>query len=476
MHDFILREIKNTDIETELYRIGFDKSYVEQASEKYDYKNIKIYNLTPAQANILKQTAISAGCDCATHREVITGKIEKSDCILGGSISEIKKVAEKLKFQPFGLKELSKKLRDLEGFKDLNDKLIKNKPDCFAHNDREFVIQRAKPEESQNHEILRYAQDDRVFTQDDEKFSLAPCERADLRTDGAKQVRIANRLSEMHECAKSETLRAWSKSKTGQGEGCKLVGILNITDNSFSDGGLYNNFEKAKEHLLDMINDGADIIDIGAESTKPYSTPVTAEEQLKKLLPIIDFAKDKITLSIDTRSAIVAEECLKSGAHIINDVSGFDYDGKMPDIIAKYNAPVIIQHSKGTPETMQKSPHYDDLIEEIFLSLYKKITFAKSKGITNIIIDPGIGFGKSVKDNFEIIRRIEEFKSLGCPIMLGISRKSLLNMADADNFTKDIYTTALNAIALDHKVDYIRVHNVKMHKKLIDLMRMFMVE
>ena len=299
----------------------------------------------------------------------------------------------------------------------------------------------------------------------------------------------------MHECAKSETLRAWrtseqrvkakaysyiasavtSKSKTGQGEGCKLVGILNITDNSFSDGGLYNDFEKAKEHLLDMINDGANIIDIGAESTKPYSSPVTAEEQLKKLLPIIDFAKDKITLSIDTRSAIVAEECLKAGAHIINDVSGFDYDEKMSDIIAKYNVPVIIQHSKGTPETMQNAPHYDDLIEEIFLSLHKKINFAHSLNIENIIIDPGIGFGKSVKDNFEIIKRIEEFQSLGCPIMLGISRKSLLNMADADNFTKDIYTTALNAIALEHKVDYIRVHNVKMHKKLIDLMGMFMV-
>lgn len=395
MHDFILREIKNTDIETELYRIGFDKSYIERAAEKYYYTNIKIYDLTPAQANILKQTAISAGCDCATHREVITGKIEKSDCILGGSVSEIKKVAEKLKFQPFGLKELGEKLLSppLQGKRE------------------------------------------QLFTSE-----------ASIRDAGESSKK------------------------------CKLVGILNITDNSFSDGGLYNNFEKAKKHILDMINDGANIIDIGAESTKPYSTPVTAEEQLKKLLPIIDFTKDKITLSIDTRSAIVAEECLRAGAHIINDVSGFDYDGKMPDIIAKYNAAVIIQHSKGTPETMQNSPHYDDLIEEIFLSLYKKITFAKSKGITNIIIDPGIGFGKSVKDNFEIIKRIEEFKSLGCPIMLGISRKSLLNMADADNFTKDIYTTALNAIALEHKVDYIRVHNVKMHKKLIDLMEMFMVE
>ena len=257
--------------------------------------------------------------------------------------------------------------------------------------------------------------------------------------------------------------------------GTQLVGILNLTPNSFSDGGMYNDFERAKEHLLELINDGADIVDIGAESTKPYSKSVSAKEQLEKLLPIIDFAKGKIPLSIDTRSSEVAEECLNAGANIINDVSGFDYDEKMADIIAKYNVPVIIQHSKGTPENMQNSPVYADLMEEIFLNLRKKVDFARSKGIENIIIDPGICFGKSREDNFEIIRRVEEFESLGCPIMLGISRKSFLNMPDEDNLTKDIYTVALNTLAIERKVDYIRVHNVKMHKKLIDLMSMFMV-
>ena len=388
MHDFILREIIDTNIETELNRIGFDKSYAHKAVDKFEYKNIKIYDLAPAQANILKQTAISAGCDCATHREVITGKIEKSNCILGGSVSEIRKVAEKLGFQPFGLKELGKKL----------------------------------------------------------KSSL---DREDL--GGLQSI---------------PTLTLPNQG----GNKAQLVGILNITDNSFSDGGLYNNYESAKEHLLEMINDGADIIDIGAESTKPYSTPVSAEEQLEKLLPIIDFAKDKTTISIDTRSAIVAEECLKSGAHIINDVSGFDYDEKMADVIAKYNCPVIIQHSKGTPENMQNSPQYDDVIEEIFLALRKKINFANSKGIENIIVDPGIGFGKTRENNFEIIRRIEEFKSLGYPVMLGCSRKSFLQTQD------DTYTTIFNALAIERNVDYIRVHNVKMHKNMIDLMRMFMVE
>ena len=375
MHDFSLRELQNTNLEKELLNIGFDKSYAKRGADKFRYKNIKIYSLTPAQANILKQTAISAGADCATHREVITGNIEKSNCILGGSTSEILKIGEKLKSQPFGLKILGEKL--------------------------------------------------------------------------------------------IEYVSSQKKNK------CKIVGILNLTDNSFSDGGMYNDFEKAKEHLLEMIRDGADIIDIGAESTKPYSAPVSAEEQLKKLLPVVDFAKGKIKISIDTRSALVAEECINAGADIINDVSGFDYDGKMADVISKYNVPIIIQHSKGTPENMQDCPLYNDVIEEIFSALKVKIDFALSKGIENIIVDPGIGFGKNREDNFEIIKRIKEFKSLGYPVMIGLSRKSLLNMKDADNFSKDIYTTALNSIAIENGADYIRVHNVKMHQKLVELLENF---
>lgn len=398
MHDFVLREIKNTDVEKEIKNIGFDKSYAHKAKEKFEYKNIKIYSLSPAMANILKQTAISVGCDCATHREVITGKIENSACILGGSISQIKKIAEKLKYQPFGLKYLGEELE--------------KKCNSNTNNNKWFNVVQNNTIESQH-------------------------------------------------------------STNNKPTNTKLVGILNLTPNSFSDGGIYNNIDKAKEHILQLISDGADIIDIGAESTKPYSEPVSAKEQLEKILPVIDFAKDKIPVSIDTRSAIVAEESINAGANIINDVSGFDYDPKMVDVIAKYNVPIVIQHSKGTPETMQNSPKYIDLMEEIFLNLRKKIKLAHSKDIENIIIDPGIGFGKSRENNFEIIKRIEELKSLNCPIMLGISRKSLLNMPEADNFTKDIYTTALNTIAIEKKVDYIRIHNVKMHKTLISLLEKY---
>ena len=237
---------------------------------------------------------------------------------------------------------------------------------------------------------------------------------------------------------------------------------------------MYNDFDSAKKHLDEMISDGADVIDIGAESTKPYSKPVDSETQLKKLLPIVEYAKGKTILSIDTRSAKVAQECLKFGANIINDVSGLDYDSDMADVIAKYNCPIIIQHSKGTPENMQDNPQYRDVIEEIYLDLDKKCKSAKSKGIENIIVDAGIGFGKSRENNFEIIRRVGEFRALGYPVMLGISRKSFLRFDNNDEL--DIYTTAINALAAERKVDYLRVHNVKMHKNLIDLMNLFMLK
>ena len=376
MHDFVLKEIINADLNCELEKIGFDKSYIHRAVDKFRYRNIKIYGLVPAQANILKQTALSVGADCATHRETITAKTEKTDCILGGSKSQLYKIAEKLKSQPFGLKILGEKIG-------------------------EFL----KPQLS---------------------------------------------------------------------ERTKIVGILNITQNSFSDGGMYFDTEKACKHLLELINEGADIIDIGAESAKPFSQAVSADEQLKRLLPVLDFAREQkiaVPLSIDTRCAKVAEACINAGAAIINDVSGLEYDEKMADVVAANGVKVIIQHTKGTPENMQVAPHYESVMDEIYLDLKKRIDFAVSRGVNaeNIIIDPGIGFGKTREDNFEILRRIEELYGLECPVMLGVSRKSLLNMPDKDNLTKDIFTVALNTLAIERKVDYIRVHNVKLHRMLLDL-------
>lgn len=385
-NDFILKNI-NDDLENELEQIGFDKTYLHKAVEKFYYKNIKIFDLTVPQANILKQTAISVGADCAVHRETITSKVEKTDCILGGSFSQLKKIAQKLRKQPFKLSKLA----------DLVEKNL--------------------------------------------DFKLKPIQIKETTFDFTRPY---------------------------------IVGILNLTQDSFSDGGEFFEFDKATKHLLEMVNEGADIIDIGAESTKPFSSAVSAQKQLEKLLPVLNFVKEKgikIPISIDTRSAEAARKCIEAGADIINDVSGLEYDVEMAKTLAELNVPVIIQHSKGTPENMQINPTYENLMDEIFLDLKKKTDFAIENGIKpeNIIVDAGIGFGKTKEQNFEIIRRIDELCALNYPIMLGISRKNFLGMAEESNEMKDIFTLALNAAIMDKNVNFIRVHNVKLHKKLLSL-------
>ena len=218
------------------------------------------------------------------------------------------------------------------------------------------------------------------------------------------------------------------------------------------------------------MEEGADVIDIGAESTKPYSQAVDSSTQLKRILLVLDYIagqKLNIPISIDTRDSIVAKEVLQHGEYIINDVSGGDYDENMFKVVADFNATIILQHSLATPDIMQKSPYYNDLMEDIYFSLLKKINIAKSYGITNIIVDPGIGFGKTKEHNLEILSRIEELKLLNCPIMVGISRKSFLGDY-SDNEMRDIMTLAMNSRLIEKGVDYIRVHNVKLHKKFLD--------
>lgn len=381
MKKILIKKLNTKNIDSELINIGYDSSYAFKGKEKFEYENFKIFDVTPAQANIIKQLALSVGADCATHKQVITGQIEKSDCILGGNISQLANIAKKLQLQPFGLKNLGLKIEDL------------------------------------------------ITT------------------------------TKLH------------KEKT------KIVGILNITPDSFSDGGEYNSTEKAIAHLHELINDDADIIDIGAESTRPGAQEISANEQLKRILPVLNYIKEnniKIPVSIDTRNALVAQECIKLGASIINDVSGLDFDKNMAEVIAKNsNIKIIIQHSLGLPQNMQDNPQYDNLMDDIYKSLRAKIDYAISKGIKkeNIIIDAGIGFGKTREQNFEILHRWQELKTLECPVMLGISRKSLLNMPQSTNEEKDLYTLALNSILLNENIDYIRVHNVKIHKQLLDMLK-----
>lgn len=369
MSDFILKEVSN--IENELEQIGFDSGYLLQAENKFRYKNIKVYGLSVAQANILKQTALIFGADCAVNRNVITGNIAKSDVILCGSYSQLNKIAQKLMSQPFRLAILGKNIL----------------------------------------EIL-----------------------------------------------KPQTRRT------------KLVGILNVTPDSFSDGGKFFDKNSAEQHFIQLLEDGADLIDIGAESTRPAGAQaVSAKEQIERLTSIIEFAeKENLTnrISVDTRCAEVADFVLNHGVKIINDVSGFDFDKKMPEIISKYKAGVILQHSTERAEDYKE---YKNIMETLFFSLKDKAELAKDNGIDNIIIDPGIGFGKTRKDNFIILDKIEELFGLNLPIMVGVSRKSLLGVETKDNELKDALSASISYPLVKKGVDYLRVHNVKLSKALIDL-------
>lgn len=381
--NFYIREITPKAAHSVIEGIGFDKSYINVAEKKYNFKLLKVCGLTCQQAAIVKQTALSIGTDAAVHREVITCKIEKSDLLLCGTVAQLENICQKLKKQPFKLSELSEQL-----------------------------LQKIKP---QKHK--------------------------------------------------------WS-NKT------HIMGILNITPDSFSDGGKYFNPDIAVQHAVKMIENGADIIDIGGESTRPYSQEVSPDEELDRVLPVIEKIRnlnDKILLSIDTRHAKVAQKAINAGVNIINDVSGLEWEEEMASVAAQAGVPVVIMHSLASPETMQVSPTYkENIVDAVYKSLFYKTQKAINAGIQpeNIIIDPGIGFGKTIEHNFELIKRISEFKSLGYAVLIGLSRKSFIYKT-LDSLPEDIEAAnvALNSYAAISGADIIRVHDVAAHFKAIQILR-----
>jgi len=373
---FMVKIINPTDIKTELYKIGFDESYIESASLKHEFLNIKIENLKPHQAEIIKQTALSKGCDAAIHRDVLLHKIEFSSLILSGTKKQLLNIANSLLIQPFSLKEVGT-------------------------------------------EILRL-------------------------TNGVHR-------------------------KTPL-----IAGILNITDNSFSDGGKYLDKKAAIEHAKKMIDEGADIIDIGAEATNPKAEPVTIKTEIERLTGIISKIKmyKNIPVSIDTRNAATAKKMIDEGADIINDISGLNYDPDMINVIKNSNAEIIIMHSRGIPSTMDNLCNYENLSDEIYLELYKKIKLLNESGVENkrIIIDVGFGFAKNIEQNFELLEKTSEFNSLGVRQMVGVSRKrflkSLLNSGEIEEL--DNITMLASFYLIEQGVDIIRVHNVKKTKLALE--------
>ena len=246
---------------------------------------------------------------------------------------------------------------------------------------------------------------------------------------------------------------------------CHVMGILNVTPDSFYDGGKHFDLVDTQKRVDAMIKEGVEIIDIGGESTRPGSKPVTIEEELDRVIPAIQYISEnyEIPVSIDTQKAEVAKKAVEAGAHVVNDVGGLRNDD-MISVIAEMNVPIIMMHMQGTPDSMQKNPHYDDVVEDIKKWLEERIMVAEKAGIkrSSIIVDPGIGFGKNLKHNLELLGRLDEFKGMAGGVLLGASRKSFIAMMTG-NEEGDRLTGSLSAaiMGVTSGVDILRVHDVK---------------
>ena len=253
----------------------------------------------------------------------------------------------------------------------------------------------------------------------------------------------------------------------------KIMGILNVTPDSFFDGGLYNTEKKVDIQVMKMIEDGMDILDVGGYSSRPGAKEISIDEEIDRVIPVVKFIRKEypeLILSVDTFRSEVARNCLDLGIDIINDISAGCIDKNILDVVAEYNCPYIMMHMKGTPQTMQINPEYENLIKELLIYFAKRIYLAREKGIIDIIVDPGFGFGKTLDHNYTIIKKIENFKLLDLPILVGISRKSFITK-QLDINKKDSLngTTALNMYFLEKKINILRVHDVKEAKECIML-------
>jgi len=244
-----------------------------------------------------------------------------------------------------------------------------------------------------------------------------------------------------------------------------VMGILNVTPDSFSDGGKYFDKEKAVNIAIKMIEEGVDFIDVGGESTRPGSDPISEDEELSRVIPVIDSIvklKPSAIISIDTTKSEVAKQALNSGASIVNDISGGSFDKNIFKVIKDFNAGIVIMHTKDKPKTMQDSLFYNEVVSEVYDYLATQTEIASEVGINKILIDPGIGFGKRIEDNLNLIDRLEDFKSLGFPILIGLSRKSFIgNILNLPVEERDDVTNALNSVALGNGARIIRTHNFK---------------
>ena len=288
-----------------------------------------------------------------------------------------------------------------------------------------------------------------------------------LNEAGEKISGLIEGIEKTHEINIGKTLRT--------GKRTLIMGILNVTPDSFYDGGKYSSVESALERAREMVEEGADIIDVGGESSRPGSLPVSKDEELSRILPVIKAISDEldVPISVDTYRAEVAEEAIKAGAGMVNDITAMGGDDGMAKVVSEHGVPICLMHMKGTPQNMQKNPHYDDTMAEITKFLHERAEYAMAKGIDekNIILDPGIGFGKrtgeGIEDNCEIIARLAELKSLGFPVLVGASRKTFIgNLSNTRVEERLEGSLGAEAMAIANGADILRVHDVKETKRM----------
>lgn len=368
--------------ELELKKIGCDNFGIKHMADKAVFRVIKLKDVTPTQANIIKQEMLSLGAEAAVMRGTVNNSVDKTDVLIMGTENQYKKLCKKLKIQPFKLSILADKIESV--ISGLNFKNIYH------------MTCRGK--------ILEF------------------------------------------------------------GRRTLIMGILNVTPDSFSDGGKFNRVETALERAMQMIEEGVDIIDIGGESTRPGHEPVPAEEEIRRVIPVIQAILEQTDaiISVDTSKAEVAKEALEAGVHIINDVWAGLASDNMLDTAAKYGAAVVLMHNKSDNE-------YTDMMAEIIEFLSDAANRALNAGIPRerIILDPGIGFGKNLDQNIEVIRRLAELKGIGYPILLGTSRKSVIGkVLDLPTDQRVEGTAATITYGISKGVDIVRVHDVEYMKRV----------
>jgi len=256
----------------------------------------------------------------------------------------------------------------------------------------------------------------------------------------------------------------------------KVMGILNVTPDSFFDGGRYTGGDAVLEQAEKMLNEGADILDIGGMSSRPGAQIISEEEELKRVLPHIKNLVNRFSeavISVDSIRAKVADECLQVGAHIINDISAARFDNAMISVVAKHKVPFVLMHMQGMPDTMQQNPHYENVTTEVMDFFAKRIATCRAAGIIDLILDPGFGFGKTIMHNYTLLRNLSYFKNLNLPVLAGLSRKGMIYKPLGIGVEEALNgTTTANTIALMNGANILRVHDVKETKEAVKLVQM----